>query len=111
MCDIVHPEVKTNHTINASYENIVGNQRLLDLRETYLVEHEVVRHKIIEAVCFWRDKYGMNTLGLKVVVLARPHIIRNLIPTHPSRVPANGLNIYKQLELWKTYRLHVSSKR
>jgi hypothetical protein len=30
--------------------------------------------------------------------------------THLLRVPANGINIYKQLELWKNYRPYVSGK-
>jgi len=30
--------------------------------------------------------------------------------THVVRVPSNGINIYKQMELLKNYLLHVISK-
>jgi len=44
---------KKNYLFNATCENSVGTQLLVDLRERDLVEHKLVKHKTIEFVCFW----------------------------------------------------------
>ena len=80
------------------------------MRESDLVEHKVVQHKAIKSGFFGRKKYRMNAKGLKEDVAARPCIIREAMATHLLRITANGINIYKHLELWKTYRPHVSSE-
>ena len=67
-------------------------------------------HKAIKSGFFGRKKYRMNANGLKEAVAARPCIIREAMVTHLLRITANGINIYKQLELWKNYRPHVSGE-
>ena len=62
---------------------------LVDLRESDLVEHKVVRHKAIKSGFFGRKKYRMNAKGLKEVVAARPCIIRPAMATHLLRITAN----------------------
>ena len=52
----------------------------------------------------------MNANGLKEAVAVRPCIIRKAMTTHLLRITANGINIYKQLELWKNYRPHDSGE-
>ena len=52
----------------------------------------------------------MNATGPKEAAAARPQIICNATATHLLRVPANRINIYKQLELWKKYRPHIGGK-
>ena len=42
-------KVKQNHIFTATHENRVGNQLLVDLRESDLVEHKVVQHKAIKS--------------------------------------------------------------
>ena len=103
-------KVKHNHIFTATHENRVGNQLLVDLRESNLVEHKVEQHKAIKSGFFGKKKYRMNANGLKEAVAVWPCIIREAMATRLLRITANGINIYKQLELWKNYRLHVSGK-
>ena len=81
-----------------------GNQIQVELRESNLEEDKMSYHNAVKRDFATRKKYQMNPTGLKEAVMKRPMDIRQARATLLHRLESPGMNIYKQVEMFKNYR-------
>ena len=98
-------KIKQNHIFSATHkESWDGNQLLVDLRESDLPEHGIVKHKSIKSGFHGRSSYPKGAKGLKQAVENRKEDIKNAKGELLKQIKAPGINIYKQVELYYKYR-------
>ena len=98
-------KIKQNHIFRCNIDaNRVGNQIQIELRESNLAEHKVVRHNSIKCGFFGRDNYPKGAKGLKLAVKNRHADITAAQVTQLAAVEPPGINIYKRVEMRYKYR-------
>ena len=98
-------KIKKNHIFHVSHEKMrKGNQIQVELRESNLEEDKMSYHNAVKRDFATRKKYQMNPTGLKEAVMKRPMDIRQARATLLHRLESPGMNIYKQVEMFKNYR-------
>ena len=100
-------KIKQNHIFSCTHGAYDKNKTklIVDLRKSDLPEHEIVQHNAIKRGFFGRFDFpeGKKT-KLQVAVAARPLIMRRALKEKLKIIECPGLNIYKQLELYKHYK-------
>ena len=87
-------KVKQNHIFSAIHKDSWdGNQFLVDLRESDLPEHGIVKHMSIKTGFHGRSSYPKGIKGLKQAVENRKEDIKNAKGELLKQIKAPGTNI------------------
>jgi len=93
-------KVKQNHIFTADSNNKVGNQIQVDLRQSDLPEHQVVKHNAIKRGFHGRKQYAT----LPAAMANRRAIMTAAKDEYLQPIIATGINPYKQVEMYTKYR-------
>lgn len=91
--------VKQNHIFSSHQNSRVGSGFFVDLRESNLEEHQIVRHQAIKRNFPGRSEYT----NVRDAVANRPNDMKKLLGELLQPIVAPGINPYKQIELKDKY--------
>jgi hypothetical protein len=108
--------IKKNHIFSCDYSRcFVGNQLMVDVRESNLRSHPVLTIPMIKngfygQYGFTEGEHGLNDLPydkkmpLKKAIAARRLVMKASKEDKLKEIAAQGLNIWKQVEMFSKYR-------
>jgi len=98
-------KVKKNHIFHVNRDTMrKENQVRVELRESNLDHDKISYHRAIKQGFETRKNYPTGGKGLKLAVNNRGTDIRAARSTLLHQIEAPGMNVYKQVEMFKNYR-------
>ena len=98
-------KVKKNHIFHVNRDTMrKENQVRVELRESNLDDDKISYHRAIKQGFSTRKNYPPGGKGLKVAINNRGTDIRAARSTLLHQIEAPGMNVYKQVEMFKNYR-------
>ena len=96
--------IKKNHIFHISRDSMRrGNQIQVELRKSNLDTDKISIHNAIKQGFVTRKNYPKNSAGLKDAVMKRTTDIRQARAALLPQLESPGMNIYKQVEMFKNY--------
>jgi hypothetical protein len=111
--------IKQNHIFSCDYSQCIeGNQLVVCVKESDLPNHPVAKVPMIKNGFYGRygfedGRYGFEDyvydkkMPLNKAVGARKMIMKAALEDQLKRIEAPGINIFKQVEMYKNYRKHL----
>ena len=97
-------KVKQNHIFSCSSTTSKHKNHFnVQFRESDLPQHKIVLHNAIKKGFTGRNKYNINSKGLKEAIVNRPEDIKHAM-SEIKPIVAVGINVFKQVEMFAKYR-------
>ena len=92
--------IKEHHIFSCDYsQNRIGNQLFVDIRKSDLPRHTVSKLKVFKTGFYGRSDFPPGGKGLTDATDSRKQIITEAYHTLLKPLDAQGINIFKQVEL------------